>query len=414
MHLHGARGMRGEVADLTVRVYRDLDDLQTLVPAWNELLSVYAPATTFCSWEWLSSWWRAFGGARELLVLAFYHRSPNSDGELIGLAPLSVERHGIAGPISLKKVRLMGDGSGDSDNLDMPVRPGWEEQFAVALSRYLNEQKGLWDFCELNTLPPDSPGAESFRRYLKAQGWSVLQYQRVASAISLPDNWEEYLHQLSSEDQKNLSRYARRLEKRYQTRIYRCTQESELPAILEALFQLHQERWQAAGEAGSFASEERRRFYHDLSRLLLTQSKLELWVLELNGRIAAVQYAFRYGKTVFQLQEGFDPERSSDRVGFVLRGHVMKQLIEEGVKKYDFLAGEPGYKARWSVQVAHYVNCHFAPPFSLGNGYLSAIHKARAGKEWLRSCLPPSLWNGLRWINTGLRKKDHRRPGNAP
>src|SRR5207253_10658183 len=124
-------------------------------------------------------------------------------------------------------------------------------------------------------------------------------------------------------------------------------------------------------------SEGRRRFCYDLSRLLLGRSSLELWALELSGRIAAVQYAFRYGKTVFQLQEGFGPERSSDRVGFVLRGHVMKQLIEEGVRKYDFLAGEPGYKARWSAQAGHYVNYYFARPFSLGSAYLRAVHHAK-------------------------------------
>src|SRR5216683_2679850 len=130
MHLHGARGMRGEVADLTVRVYRDLDDLQTLVPAWEELLSAYPLATTFCTWEWLSSWWRAFGGGRQLLVLAFYDPSQCDHSQLVGLATLSLERHRLAGLMSLRKIRLMGDGSGDSDSLDMPVRPGWEERFA--------------------------------------------------------------------------------------------------------------------------------------------------------------------------------------------------------------------------------------------------------------------------------------------
>ncbi len=263
--------MSAETHGLQVRAYRDLDNLQTLVPAWEELLSAYPLATTFCT-----------------------------------LATLSLERHRVVGPVSLIKLHLMGDGSGDSDSLDMLVRPGWEERFAGALLHYLEEQKRIWDFCELNTLPPESPAAGSLLRYLQKQEWTALQHQRVASAIPLPDNWETYLQQLSSEDQKNLGRYTRRLEKRYQTRMYRCTQESELPALLEALFQLHQARWQAAGEPGSFESEERRRFYYELSRLLLARGRLEVWVLELNGTIAAVQYAFRHGSTVFQLQEGFD------------------------------------------------------------------------------------------------------------
>jgi len=397
--------MSAETLGLQVRAYRDLDDLQTLVPAWEELLSVYPLATTFCTWEWLSSWWRAFGAGRQLLVLAFYDPSQRDHSQLVALATLSLERHRVAGLMSLKKIRLMGDGSGDSDSLDMPLRPGWGERFAGALLHYLEEQKSVWDFCELNTLPAESPAADSLLRHLQKLGWTALQHQRVASAIPLPDNWETYLQQLSSEDQKNLGRYTRRLEKRYQTRMYRCAQESELPAVLEALFQLHQARWQAAGEPGSFESEERRRFYYELSRLLLARGRLELWVLELNGTIAAVQYAFRHGSTVFQLQEGFDSERSSDRVGFVLRGHVMKQLIEEGVQKYDFLAGEPGYKLRWSAQTGHYVNYHFARRFSLGSAYLRGVHHAKQGKEWLRAQLPKGAWDLLHRVNVGIRGK---------
>jgi CelD/BcsL family acetyltransferase involved in cellulose biosynthesis len=137
--------------------------------------------------------------------------------------------------------------------------------------------------------------------------------------------------------------------------------------------------------------------------LLLDRRLLELWVLELDGTIAAVQYAFRYGTTVFQLQEGFDSSRSSDRVGFILRGKVLEALIAEGVRKYDFLAGQPGYKARWSVQVGHYDDLHFARPFSLGSTYLQAVNGGQEGKKWLRTHLPQSAWAALHRANLRVR-----------
>ena len=293
----------------------------------------------------------------------------------------------------------MGDGSGDSDNLDMPVRPGFEDQFIEGLLEYLVKEKKQWDICRLNTLLPDSPSAVELLSRLKNRGWTVVQKQRVTSAVRLPQTWLEYQQQLSSEDRKNLERYRVRLEKRYRSRIYRCTEQSELPDCLEALFCLHQAHWVAKGEFGSFASEQRRKFYYDLSRALLTRGWLELWVLELDGKIAAVQFGFRYGTTVFQLQEGFDPARSSDRVGFLLRGQVMKELIAEGVRKYDFLAGEPGYKARWLAQVGSYVNVHFARPFTLGSVYLRGLDYAKEGKEWLRTRVPPAIWRLLQKFN---------------
>lgn len=392
-------------SSIEIREYRSLEEAQALIPFWDELLSAYPGATTFSTWEWLASWWRNFAKNDQLLVLGFFQ------GEmLVGLAPLSITPYRTPARLTLKLLRLMGDGSGDSDNLDFPVLPGYEGQFASALVNYLEKQR-LWDFCELNTLPPDSPAAGALLTLVKQRGWKAASSTRVASAISLPDTWEAYLQQLPSEDQKNLVRYTKRLEKRYQTRIYRVTDETQLPACLEAMFRLHQARWQADGQPGSFGSAERRAFYYDLSRALLKRGWLEFWVMELNGAIASAQYAFRYRDKVFQLQEGNDPANSSDRVGFLLRGHVMKQLIAEGVRLYDFLGGEPGYKARWGAQVGQYLDIHFARPFSLGAAYLWTLQNAAVSKEWLRRKLPKSTWQKLHKINVGIRGSRNVRTG---
>jgi CelD/BcsL family acetyltransferase involved in cellulose biosynthesis len=390
--------------ELRVESYRTLDALQSIVPAWEALLAHYPLTSTFSTWEWFAPWWHAFGKDRDLLALGFWQGE-----DLVGFAALSYARERRARGIRLKVLRLMGDGSGDSDNLDIPVRPGCEALVTSAFLRYLAKNKGEWDVLELNTLPSGSLLATALAVAAEQQNWKMVQSQRVASVVSLPATWEEYLQQLSSEDQKNLTRYSRRLEKRYETKVYRVTQESELDRCLEALFRLHQQRWEADGQPGSFGSEQRRLFYHDLSRALLRRGWLELWALELNAEYAAVQYAFRYRDVVYQLQEGNDPRRSSDRVGFILRGEVMKQLIAEGVRAYDFLGGQPGYKARWGAKVTHYQDIHLARPNSFGSIYLSTLQTAVQGKEWLRKQLPESAWTLLHRLNVGMRNGDVRK-----
>ena len=382
-----------------LRVYRNLDELVAIRPAWDELLAHYPSVTTFSTWEWLSCWWRSFGTDQQLLVLAWFEGN-----SLLGLAPLSISTERRAG-FSFRVLRLMGDGSNDSDNLDMPVQPGCEQEFAANVLRYLQEHKHDWDICELNTMPQDSLAGRCLHRLSASPGWTCFTYPSRCSAVHLPETWESYLGSLSSEDSKNLARYTRRLESRYATRIYRCTEQNELPAKLESLFRLHQERWQGAGEPGSFSSPERREFYFRLSECLLERRRLELWVLELDGEIAAVQFAFRHGDRVFQLQEGYDSTKKSDRLGFVLRGAVLKQLISDGIRIYDFLGGEDPYKARWGAQESHYRNLHFAPALGVGGMWLQFVDKAGKSKNWLRQNLPSSAWRLLQSANDAFQER---------
>ncbi|PYV02505.1 MAG: hypothetical protein DMG26_11290, partial [Acidobacteria bacterium] len=70
---------------LQVRAYASLEELEGLLPAWDELLSHFATATTFSTWQWLVPWWRAYGRDQKLKVLAFF--DPRET--LVGLAPLA-------------------------------------------------------------------------------------------------------------------------------------------------------------------------------------------------------------------------------------------------------------------------------------------------------------------------------------
>ncbi|MGO9085976.1 MAG: GNAT family N-acetyltransferase [Candidatus Sulfotelmatobacter sp.] len=312
-------------------------------------------------------------------------------------------------------LRLLGDGSGDSDNLDFIVRPGFEEAFAKSILQHLRQRRPYWDVCLLNTLPLNSPVADCLAKLLGSSPLTFFQYSSKSSAMSLPENWDLYSQVLSSEDRKNLGRYMRRLQARHSVRIHRCTMPDELPGCLDALFRLHQGRWQSAGQPGSFSSAERRGFYEQLSRCLLDRGWLELWALELDNQIAAVQFAFRYGDRVFQLQEGYDHARTSDRLGFVLRGEVLKQLIVEKVRTYDFLGGEDPYKIRWGARPEQYRQLHFAPSIGIGGAWLQWVDKTGRSKEWLRQKVPIAVWGILQRTNAAFRKSSSsasRNPNN--
>ena len=391
-------------AGLTITVHESLESLDPLRPEWDALLADYPYSTTFSTYEWLASWWRAFRGEDELLVLAFR----DSTSALIGLAPFAITRHSHFS-MPWRVLRLMGDGSHDSDNLDMPVRPGYEGRFAESLLHFLQTRRRSWHFAEFNTLPPESNSANAMWRLMEEKKWLAIEGRRPASAIPLPGTWEEFQRMLSSKEKGKVEYYTKRVQKKYDARFYKCTSESELPGCLEALYKLHQNRWQSVGQPGSFDSASRRQFYLEFGRLSLAQGRLEFWLLDLNGEPVAAQFGFRYGNTVSQLQEGFDRAYSTDSVGYVLRAYVIRELIAQGVRRYDFLGGAPGYKAKWGAKEGSYRDLKFARPFSAGAAYLGSQEYARRSKAWLRRKLPKQAWDTLHQINVGVKSNNRKR-----
>ena len=123
---------------------------------------------------------------------------------------------------------------------------------------------------------------------------------------------------------------------------------------------------------------------------------LEFWFLCLDGKPAAVQYGLRYRKAVYSLQEGFDPAYASERVGYVLRAYVLKMLIGQDFRQYDFLGGEEQSKVRWGAQIGSYADIHFARPLTRGAVYLRMDQTTRALKNWFRTNLPAPVLRALR------------------
>jgi len=376
---------------LTISVHESLESLEALRSEWDALLEKYPYSTTFSTYEWLAPWWRAFGGKDRLQVLTFRDAS----SALVGLAPMALTTQ-RAFPLALRLLRLMGDGSHDSDNLDLPAQPGWETAVSQRLLDWMQRNAELWDVCELNTLPSHSALGTRLLQDLGGRKWKCFTSTRPQTVVELAENWETYLKGISSKERGKIGLRSRRLEKKYEVAIRRCTEASEIDSLLQALYELHGKHWQLRGLAGTLRSPARRQFYGELARMLLARHRLEFWVLELQGKVVAAQFGMRHGTTVFSLQEGFDPDYAADSVGYVLRSQVLKQLIADGVRRYDFLGGTDESKMRWGAAGKSYLNLHFARPLSRGSVHLMVKNRSAQNKNWLRNHLPAGVWEGLK------------------
>src|SRR5207253_6467248 len=108
--------------------YDRWEQLEAEIPAWEAILDHNPSLSIFSTPEWLGSWWKAFGANKQVLGLGF----STEDNSLVGLALFYFDE--VKNPLfgKLAFLRLVGDGSGDSDNLDLIIQSGFEKACAQA------------------------------------------------------------------------------------------------------------------------------------------------------------------------------------------------------------------------------------------------------------------------------------------
>ena len=393
------RSLSVEQQQTPIRVRRlsSWDELEAHRNNWRDVLEDSEGPTIFSTTEWLGAWWRAFAKDSELIALTFF----DPDDRIVGLAPLYLDSVAPPFGLRLRRLRFVGDGTHDSDNLDLIFRRGYEDACVAALIDWLSSELD-WDVCELNTLPKTSATLPLLVSGLQKSGWCYLTRETPCSRIMLPASWDAYLSHISKKEKGKIAYRTNRLKRRYSVQISKCTGHVEISESLENLFALHQKRWKMRGEQGTFASSERRSFYYDIGASFLERGWLEFWELRLDDKPVAIQFSFRYHKTVYVLQEGFDPSFSSDSVGYVLRAAVLKNLISEGVDAYDYLGGTDPSKERWGAQAENYINVHFARASSRGSLYLNLRQTIRSSKRWLKTLLSAQALSLLRKMYPAL------------
>lgn len=403
VHLPLAESPGKREETIRVSIYDTWQQLSEQLPAWEDILRNNTSLSIFSTPEWLGSWWKAFGKNKRVMALVF-----SNHDSVVGLVPCYLEERQSQFWGKLAWLRFIGDGSGDSDNLDFIVRPGFEQHCAQALIRRLSENQN-WDICSFNTMPDGSKAASALMEELKRVKWTFVADNSPCSAIEFPSSWPRYLESLSPAFRPLVTRYPRKLAQRYQIRIDRCDNPDGLSRRLEILFSLHEKRWNLVNQPGSFGSRERREFYRKMGESFLRKGWLEFWLMELSGAPAATQYCFRYGDTVYILQEGFDPRFAADKAGYALRAELLKHFIETGVKRYDFLGGLAPHKRNWGAKPGAYLNLSFARPGSHGSLYLTSTNLLAKSKEWLRGRLPTPAWSFLHWakVKTRGEAEDH-------
>jgi hypothetical protein len=280
----------------------------------------------------------------------------NDSGKLIALAPLVKERVRWRGLVPLTRVRLLGTGENEADEvcseyLDVIVDNGAKRSTVITSIISWMRSNEDWDEMVIEPVARESSVYQGLQDTVQ-RGLRVRELA-PSSFIPLPGTWDDFLNDLSSSQRSRIRKTIRELEKKGSVGLEVARMHQEPGPIFDKLVELHQGRWNRAGKPGVFASPRFLEFHRSLISRLQEKEGVFLAALTLDQNVIGCLYCLVYGAKVYFYQSGIDLDISANnsriKPGLAVHALAIKHLIDKGITEYDFLAGDNNnYKSQWT------------------------------------------------------------------
>jgi len=368
-----------------IQLIAEAEGFRRLGPEWDELLSSSPSESVFLTWEWMFTWWKHLSGRRRLSILAV-----RSAGELIAIAPLALRPPDYRRLTPFSSLEFLGTGIAGSDYLDLIVRAGREQDALPALADYLARGTTMLDLAQIrrgSSLALDLAGR------IKGRGWGLSEATTaVCPYIDLSgQTWPSYLAGLGPAHRANLNRRLRNLTRSSELLFTEARSEEERREFLGHLIVLHNLRRRELGGSETFHTPRLVGFHEEFSALARRRGWLRLYLLRLDQRPVAALYGFRYGRTFYFYQSGFDPAHGKQSVGLVAMGLTIRNALEDGAAEFDLLHGDEKYKSLWARQRREIGRLEIYPPSARGAIQRGVNEFGRGARRLARRAMPRVL-----------------------
>jgi CelD/BcsL family acetyltransferase involved in cellulose biosynthesis len=287
---------------------------------------------------WLKVWWDKFAGDQVSHLCAVRNQN-----ELIGIAPLMVQG---------KTARLMGDPD-VCDFLDVIAAPGRGRAVFHNLIPYIQKQ-GVTHL-DIGAVRADSIVFRDLIAVAKDLSYEIIcDPEDVTMVLDLPASWDDFLNQLTGKERHEIRRKLRRLNEAAQINFRVVENPDDVAREIDtflALFKLNR------SDKSEFMSDQRAAFFRALALEMADARILRLFFLDLDDVPAAAVMCFDYRSTLYLYNNGYDIRHKSLSVGLLSKVLTIKESIQRGKTRYDFLKGPESYKRRLGGKPVQLYRC---------------------------------------------------------
>lgn len=291
--------------------------------------------------DWMEVWWQVFGAGHEMFIRTV------KDGEnIIGIAPLRIKDRTACflGNIDV------------CDYNDFVIVPGREKGFFSVLLDELKSKE--INSLDLKLVRPDSTVLKYLTDAANDRGYSVvITREDVSVEMELVASFEEYLEKLDTKQRHEVRRKMRRLTEEGKIEYRFIDKGGALMPAMETFFRMFVE---SRDDKAAFLTDQMKSYFNLLADKMAENGLLRLGVLELDGKPVAEIMCFDYNDCIYLYNSGYDSQYVSLSAGLLSKVFAIKDSIEKGKKRFDFLKGAEMYKYRLGGQEVPLYRCQIS------------------------------------------------------
>ncbi|TWU48588.1 hypothetical protein Poly51_44880 [Rubripirellula tenax] len=321
----------------TIDTTHDIASLLNDKDAWNRL----SRGVPFRETSWLGPWWESLGEGKTAHVVV----ARDEAGNLRGLLPL----YHVGGGV----LSMIGDGEACTDHVSVLASEADAVEVARAMGLHLAKEAASsdhgWEVLDIDgVLEGDEPMA-AFASGLKEGGATLHAQSRMSVWYRPADaNWDDHLKRHGKTQRRQMRRWSEKLQTLEKVVAQTDAQVDEL---LGFVMDMHQRRWVAAGECGSFANEDFCKFIFGSAKDFLSRGQLYLAVIKHEGvPIAGELKMIGNNGVLYSYSAGYDIEYADMEPGRLMCIDGIMELYARGLKGLDFMRGDEMYKSRFATE----------------------------------------------------------------
>ena len=321
----------------TVQVLSTLEEMHSMEPEWNRLLSESDTNIPFLSQAWLSCWWRVFGKGSRLFVLVV-----REGEEIAAIAPLMKTKTLVRG-VPVTAVSFIDDYHSERNGLILKREDPEIGRVLVGFIR----ASGC-DVMMLNLILKDTAADRALREGLAAHGMPhIVREGSRSPTIPVEAGWQQYYQGRSKNFRHKLNRVSNLFNRRGKFEVARYT-DRNIERGLKEMADISRKTWKYRNGTAIVNRERNARFYAQLAMEASARGFLNLWVLKYEGRPIAFAYNLEWNKRIFALKIGFDETYHNMSPSEFLNLNAVRDCFERNFLEYEWLGKPLSFKMRWT------------------------------------------------------------------